>query len=456
MANYASAVIDIALAEVGYLEKKSNSNLDSKTANAGSANYTKYGRDMHKIYPSVMDFPAAWCDAFVDWCFQKAYGVSNAKGLIGGDFNDYTPSSANLYKNKNAWGNEPKIGAQIFFKNSTRICHTGLVYDFDEKYVYTVEGNTSGASGVISNGGGVCKKKYTRTNSRIAGYGYPKYDTEPMKVATNTVTNTNKDEKTIWDFLYGKFNNAYAVAGLMGNLYAESVLKPTNVQNSYERKLGFTDEVYTAAVDGGKYDNFVRDSAGYGLAQWTYWSRKENLLKYAQSKGVSIGDLTMQLEFLYKELSVTYKGIMTPLKSATSVREASDIILTKFEKPADQSEKVKVKRAEYGQKYYDKYAKKTSTSTKTPSKTNTKVTNKVDAAQKKDKTLAGTYKVTASSLHIRTGAGTTKKSLGTLKNGTEVKNYGYYTVASNNVKWLYVQTDEGVVGFCSSRYLKKC
>lgn len=182
MPNYAKTVIDIALAEVGYLEKASNRNLDSKTANAGSANYTKYGRDMHKLYPSVMDFPASWCDAFVDWCFQKAYGVSNAKGLIGGNFNDYTPASAQLYKNKKAWGHTPKIGAQIFFKNTKRICHTGLVYDFDNKYVYTVEGNTSGASGVIANGGGVCKKRYSLTNSKIAGYGYPKYDKEPVTI----------------------------------------------------------------------------------------------------------------------------------------------------------------------------------------------------------------------------------------------------------------------------------
>lgn len=192
MSNYASKVVDIALAEVGYLEKKSNKSLDSKTANAGSANYTKYGRDMHKLYPSVMDFPAAWCDAFVDWCFQKAYGVSNAKGLLGGSFNDYTPSSAQLYKNKGAWGNTPKIGAQIFFKNSTRINHTGLVYDFDTRYVYTVEGNTSGASGVIANGGGVCKKKYLRTNSKIAGYGYPKYDVEAS--TTNNTKNNPKVE----------------------------------------------------------------------------------------------------------------------------------------------------------------------------------------------------------------------------------------------------------------------
>lgn len=182
---YASKVIEIAEAEVGYLEKKSNKSLDSKTANAGSANYTKYGRDMHKLYPSVMDFPAAWCDAFVDWCFYKAYGIANAKSLLGGNFNDYTVASAQLYKNKNAWGKTPKVGAQIFFKNTTRICHTGLVYKVDKTYVYTIEGNTSGASGVVRNGGGVCKKKYKITNSNIAGYGYPKYDTE--KTTTNTV-----------------------------------------------------------------------------------------------------------------------------------------------------------------------------------------------------------------------------------------------------------------------------
>ena len=185
MANTVDKVINIALAEVGYLEKKSNSQLDSKTANAGSANYTKYGRDMHKLYPSVMDFPAAWCDAFVDWCFQKAYGVSNAKGLIGGNFDDYTPNSAQLYKNKKAWYSTPKVGDQIFFKNSKRICHTGLVYKVDSESVYTVEGNTSGASGVIANGGGVCKKSYLLTNSSIAGYGRPKYDVEKTSVNTS-------------------------------------------------------------------------------------------------------------------------------------------------------------------------------------------------------------------------------------------------------------------------------
>lgn len=197
MANTVDKVIKIAEAEVGYLEKKSNKSLDSKTANAGSANYTKYGRDMHKLYPSVMDFPAAWCDCFVDWCFQKAYGVSNAKGLLAGNFNDYTVASAQLYKNKKAWHtSNPKVGDQIFFKNSTRICHTGLVYKVDSTYVYTIEGNTSSASGVVANGGAVAKKKYKLNYSKIAGYGRPKYDVvkETPKKTETKKTETKKTE----------------------------------------------------------------------------------------------------------------------------------------------------------------------------------------------------------------------------------------------------------------------
>ena len=163
-------------------------------------------------------------------------------------------------------------------------------------------------------------------------------------------------EKDIWDYLMGKIGNAYGVAGLMGNLYAESGLRANNLQNTFEKTLGMSDAQYTAAVDSGTYTNFVHDSAGYGLAQWTFWSRKQNLLTFKQSRGVSIGDCKMQSDYLYKELSEGYKSVLDTLKSATSVRQASDIVLTQFERPADQSEAMKQKRASYGQVYYDKYA----------------------------------------------------------------------------------------------------
>lgn len=221
MANTVDKVITIALAEVGYLEKKSNSNLYDKTANAGSNNYTKYGKEMHDIYPSVMDYPAYWCDAFVDWCFYKAYGVSTAKSLIGGNFNDYTVSSAQMYKNKKAWyTSNPKIGDQIFFKNSKRICHTGIVYDVDSKYVYTVEGNTSSGSGVVANGGCVAKKKYLLTSSSIAGYGRPKYDVvveEKPKVTNIKVDNAKSFSK--------EMNGAYQTTSNLNMRCGAGILK---------------------------------------------------------------------------------------------------------------------------------------------------------------------------------------------------------------------------------------
>lgn len=166
------------------------------------------------------------------------------------------------------------------------------------------------------------------------------------------------NEEKIWKFLKSKGFTDFGVAGLMGNLYAESGLSPINLQNSYEKKLNFTDQSYTQAVDNGSYTNFVKDAAGYGLAQWTYWSRKQNLLNYARSVGKSIGDLDMQLEFLCKEL-FGYSVVWKTLQSATSVFEASNAVLLQYERPANQSEAVQNKRASYGQAFYDEFAQST-------------------------------------------------------------------------------------------------
>lgn len=170
-----------------------------------------------------------------------------------------------------------------------------------------------------------------------------------------SLTGKNNEER-IWNYLRAAGLSACGAAGLMGNLYAESGLIPTNLQNSYEKSLGYTDATYTAAVDSGAYTNFAHDSAGYGLAQWTYWSRKEALLAYAKAAGKSVGDLETQLAFLLEELSKSYKTLLSTLKTATSVKAASDRVLLDFERPADQSEAAKTRRAGFGQKYYDKYS----------------------------------------------------------------------------------------------------
>lgn len=445
------------------------------------------------------------------------------------------------------------------------------------------------------------------------------------------------NEEKIWNYLLKKIGNACGAAGLMGNLYAESALQPNNLENLCEQRLKAagksycTDERYTAAVDNGtisrvKFLNPLPGKVyGYGLAQWTSTGRKAGLYDLAKKKGVSIADLEMQLDYLMQELSTSYKAVFSVLKTASSVRLASDEVLKKFECPANTGESVCKARASYGQKYYDKYHKevkkslsysrnvivkqakswigckesdgthkqiidvynahtplargysvkytdawcatfvsavsikcgytaiiptecgcdemiklfqqlgewqeddsytpaagdvifydwqdsgsgdntggadhvgiveKVSGSTITviegnysdsvkrrtmkvngkyirgygvPKYTSSgstsgsgssvavKTVTAADAAQSLQKSLAGTYQVTASSLNVRTGAGTGKEILVTIPEGTKVQNYGYYTAVSG-VKWLYVQfTYKNVkyTGFCSSEWLKK-
>ena len=232
-------------------------------------------------------------------------------------------------------------------------------------------------------------------------------------------TPSQDNAETIWNYFMAKINNPYGVAGLMGNLYAESALNPHNLQNSYEKTLGIDDDEYTEIVDNGSYTNFVKDKAGYGLAQWTYWSRKQNLLNYAKKVGKSIGDLGMQLDFLWNELQ-GYKVVINTLNNAKSVKEASDIVLTKFEKPSNQGESVKNARAAYGQVYYDKFA------APTPIFIPYKV------------------KVTAKVLNYRSGPGTNYKINGT------IRDQGIYTIVEESTgkgatKWGKLKSRNGWV-----------
>lgn len=192
---------------------------------------------------------------------------------------------------------------------------------------------------------------------QAAGYDYYEVQRVVKELIHGTEPkNEIKEEdrpRYIWNYLYGRIQNPYGVAGLMGNLRAESNLNPKNMQNSYEKKLGMNDESYTKCTDNGSYKHFCTDKVGYGLAQWTSDGRKAALYN---SRGTrSIGDLDMQLEFLWKELSTSYKGVLNGLKVADSVREASDLVLTKFERPKDQSVAVQVKRASYGEAFYNMF-----------------------------------------------------------------------------------------------------
>ena len=164
--------------EVGYIEKRSGDQkyLYDKTANKGSNNYTKYGYRMHQIQPSNMDYPAAWCDAYVDDSFVQAFGIELAKQVLH-DFDDYTVRSADLYKQHGEWYiSNPLAGDQIFFNDSHgEISHTGWIDNVVNNKIITFEGNTSNGSTVNANGGMVCQKTYNINYSRIAGFGRPNY-----------------------------------------------------------------------------------------------------------------------------------------------------------------------------------------------------------------------------------------------------------------------------------------
>lgn len=255
----------------------------------------------------------------------------NAK--LGVNKKEEAPVVTTLYRIRTSWDNaKSQIGAYKSLTNAKAACDkAGLKYFvFDEE-------------GVIV---------YPEANTAI--------------LDTSHINTSAADPEKIWNFFKEKGLNDFGVAGLMGNLYAESGLRPTNLQNSFEKKLDLTDAEYTIAVDANIYTNFIHDGAGYGLAQWTYWSLKEDMLEYFQERSKSIGDLDTQLEFLAYQLSTSYKAVWSVLKTADSVREASDAVLLKFERPADQSVAVQEKRASYGQKYFDAYSKEEVISIKIP------------------------------------------------------------------------------------------
>ena len=286
-------------------------------------------------------------------------------------------------------------------------------------------GNVSRQNMVVhrwTNPGKSCPGDYLyNLHGKIASEVNARLSNTSTKVTQDTNVIKGTPEKIIWNFFKNKGLNDYAIAGIMGNLYAESGLISNNLQNNFEKSLKMSDEEYTTAVDNGKYKNFVKDKAGYGLAQWTYWSRKEALLNYAKQSKRSIGDIEMQCEFLWNELSsgVFKTKVLPVLKSAKSVKQASDIMLTEFEKPAN-AESHKAKRLQYSEDFYKK-----------------------NANGDKANTLPYRVKVNdATVLNIRSGAGTNFKVVG------KISDNGIYTIVQEAIgtgakKWGKLKSGAG-------------
>lgn len=157
-------IVELLLSEEGYHEKKTGNFLYTDQ-DSGSNNYTKYGYELHRLQPYNMDYPAAWCMAFISWGFVEICGLNEAKRRLCGDIDDYTVTAAQRFIDAGRWFQEPEVGDLIFF-GVPSIHHVGMVYKVANGNVYTVEGNSNDA---------VRKHTYRLTNKNIAGYGRPIY-----------------------------------------------------------------------------------------------------------------------------------------------------------------------------------------------------------------------------------------------------------------------------------------
>lgn len=137
-------------------------------------------------------------------------------------------------------------------------------------------------------------------------------------------------KRTIYNALVGAGMTHTGAVAVLCNMYAESGLRANIAQRGMTK---LTDEQYTAAADAGTI-NFVNDAVGYGLCQWTFWSRKRDLLQFADMRGVSVGDEAAQVEFCLLELRTDYPALWNYLCSTNDLYKAVERVCKEFERPA--------------------------------------------------------------------------------------------------------------------------
>lgn len=176
---------------IPYLEKRSEAYLDDFQRNAGYNNYTKFARDVNSWgQPGCQG--QAWCAVYQFWKLTKVLGLKTALQIMGGGF--YNCQSVTRHaQQKGTWKKAPKKGALVIFRNGS---HIGSVNKYDTQYVYTNEGNTSSAAGVVANGGSCRNKKYKLNDPAIDGYVWIDYGTEEQ-TSTETAVNLNKTPKYV-------------------------------------------------------------------------------------------------------------------------------------------------------------------------------------------------------------------------------------------------------------------
>lgn len=125
-----------------------------------------------------------------------------------------------------------------------------------------------------------------------------------------------------------------AACAVLGNIQAESAFKPGNLQDSFNGRLGLTDEEFVRRVDAGDTSIFMTPDLGFGLAQWTFGPRKTNFLAYMRNNGYSIASEKGQVEFMIKEFKEDFASIWKMLCTSTDLIACTDKLLKVWENPA--------------------------------------------------------------------------------------------------------------------------
>lgn len=200
----AKKLIAIAAAEIGYHEKASNANLDDKPANSGSANWTKYARDLAAAgYYNGSKNGYAWCDVFVDWCFYRLAGMDAAKAQAiecqTGPLGAACIFSRQYYQQQGRLFPIPEPGDQVFFQQGGEITHTGIVETVNGGTITTIEGNS---------GDQVARRSYALSNAYIKDFGRPKFDADdgsdtPAPTPTTGTKTVDELAREVLDGLWG-------------------------------------------------------------------------------------------------------------------------------------------------------------------------------------------------------------------------------------------------------------
>lgn len=171
---------------------------------------------------------------------------------------------------------------------------------------------------------------------------------------SGTSSNDMTDEE-MWQELYRFTGSKYAAAAIMGNFWAETHITSNNAETKINRNTGMSDEEYTEAVDNGSYTSFVQDKGGYGLASWTYYTRKQALYDLAKETGCSIGSTKLQVYFLEQELSGHYSHVLENMQNADSLYDATVAFMNGYEGCSNQSGENRDVRTGFAENYLNLY-----------------------------------------------------------------------------------------------------